>query len=201
MTMTSITQKTSIIALSALIVAFAMPSAFAGAGTVEAYYWQNNPRFCNVTGELSTLGTLSQITAELDDSRATYNAEMNGITINAHNGSCSTNVIINGAYDMGWWSTILAQNTATWVHPLPAVNSLDVQFIDFNNAKPFAIESNSCSWTGFDIEWVMNHELGHAVGLKHHDHNPAESIMDPTCDAKWEALQTVDKTAIDIKYP
>lgn len=193
-------KTTSIIALSALIVAFAMPSAFAGAGTVETYYWQNNPEFCNLETELDDLGAIASVESELNDSRVIYNAEMNGITIDAEDATCDGGYIENGAYDMGWWTGILAQNTNTYLEPLPAVNSLAKQEIDFNTGKPFAIEGNSCSWLGFDLEWVMNHELGHGIGLKHHDHDPAESIMDPICDAKWAALQTVDKTAIDINY-
>lgn len=200
--MTNKTQTTSIIALSALIVTFAMPSAFANAGTEETYYWQSDPEMCYLENELADIdfedstgsSNVAAIESELNDAVATYNAEMNGITIDPEDSTCNGNKIEVGAYSLAEW-TWLAQEGSSW-----SGTSMTASYIDFNTDHGFGDESNWCFPYDYDIEWTMNHELGHGIGLKHHDHWIADSVMHPSCRSTWSALQSVDDTAIDIHY-
>ena len=52
--MKNIQTTTSIIALSALIIAFSMPNASATPVSIEKYYWHTDPEFC-YTSELNSI--------------------------------------------------------------------------------------------------------------------------------------------------
>ncbi len=202
--MTTVTQKTSIIAISALFVTLGLPSAFASAGTVENTYWQQDPRMCYLSTELDTLdfegdtsNNSAAIEGELDQSVSIYNTHMDDADLLADSGTCPQQSINVGKADLGWWGTIAA--TTLYAYSNDDTRALYAD-IDFSSQQGFGDDSNTCNSGDIDIEWIMNHELGHAVGLNHHWHFTPDSTMHNYCDGEYDTLQSVDQTALDIKY-
>lgn len=200
--MTSETQTTSIIALAALIVTFATPSVFGAAGTVESYYWQANTDMCYSESSLNNLdfedstGNGSDVIDAMELSRSTYNAEMNVITINGHGlFSCFVKHFDVQSEDLGVPGGTIAQETS-----FVTGTSMNQSEIRFDDEDGWGDNSNGCTLGDIDVEWVMNHEMGHGIGLIHHDHTTPNSVMDPNCGSTYSTLQTVDDTAIDIHY-
>lgn len=193
--------------MSVLIVAFTIPSAFATAGTVEDYYWHDDPYVCYDTDELNDIeianqgtGQADDIIDEIEDTRSHYNSKLEGLNIDPED-TCSLNdykSILHGSDDLGSWG--YAAVTYTWtVSGQPT--EIHSQLIDYTTVKDFGIESNTCANNNKDIEWTSNHEYGHVVGLEHHNHLFYDhSVMEPACVSTWSAIQSVDDTAFDINY-
>ena len=195
----------SIIAILVLVVTFSTPMVFAGAGTVEDYWWKVDTGMCYNTSSLDDMtvdgstGNGSGVITETEKSRAAYNVEMNGITINGnswvnchgrHFDVASANHVNDRV--LAWEITY-----TDWLDS----ESITQSEIRFNTDHDWGTDSNSCSKSDLDIEWVFNHEMGHGIGLKHHMHNPTNSVMHASCNAVLANLQAVDATAIDIHYP
>lgn len=200
--------KTTIITLVALTVAISLPSAFASQGPIEDYYWQTSPETCYLETELDDIdfeGTRSStnqsdIISELEDSRASYNVEMNGITIYGEDSnSCSDNRRIEvGAFDFGdWWT--YGQEVTSYSGTAMTISRID---LNTNSNVGFDSESSSCTRTDIDLEWIYNHELGHGIGLKHHSHvyGTADTVMGTSCSSEWNSLGSDDDDAIDEHY-
>ena len=115
----------------------------------------------------------------------------------ADSGTCPQQSINVGKADHGWWGTIAATTLYAYSNDDTRAFYAD---IDFNSQQGFGDDSNTCNSGDIDIEWIMNHELGHAVGLNHHWHFTPDSTMHNYCDGEYDTLQSVDQTALDIKY-
>jgi len=202
---------TSIIALSALIVTFSMPGAFASETPIESYYWQVNPETCYLENELddidfngsrsSTTQQQNAIIAELEVTRSTFNTEMGTIDIlGEDSGSCSDNRRIEvGAFDLGnWWTYGQEVSDA-------APTYFKISYIDFNSNSlvGFDKDSEACNRLDVDMEWIYNHELGHGIGLKHHSHTfgTADTLMGSSCSSQWDSFGADDNGAVDQHYP
>lgn len=195
---------TSIIALSALIVTFAMPGAFAGAGTVENYYWQSDPEVC-YTSQLDDIdidgstGNQSTVETELDKIPGNFNPDMGSRNIDSDDGSCPSIHYINMESEAlgNFGYTAL---TSVWVYSSDTTK-MHHTVIEFTTDRGFGSDVNVCANQNKDIEWTGNHEMGHSVGLKHHFHLfTNDSVMEPNCVSSWAAVQSLDATALDIKY-
>lgn len=193
------------IVAAALIGITSAPMALAHSGTVENYYWHNDTRMCydsssldNMTVDGSTNNS-SDVETEVDKSKDTFNNEMNQVTLLDDAWGCwlGDHVDVASANHansnvLGWEVTHLDWFDNT---------EIDQSEVRFNTDQDWGTNSNSCSVSDLDIEWIMNHELGHSIGLKHHNHpSSPNSMMYEYCDSKYAALQTVDDTAIDINY-
>lgn len=199
------TIRTPIIAIVALIVTFSTPVVFAGAGTVEDYWWKADPGMCYNTSSLDDMtvdgstGNGSDVITETEKSRAAYNAEMNGITINGDSWTnCYGKHFDVASTDHADDRVLATERTYTdWLDS----ESITQSEIRFNTDHGWGTDSDTCSTGDVDIEWVFNHEMGHGIGLEHHTHSPANSVMHAYCNAVIANLQDVDDTAIDIHYP
>jgi len=122
-----------------------------------------------------------------------YNAYMNGVDLN-NNDTCSGDRIELGAQDLAE-ATYLAQLT-DWDETSNILSQAD---IDFNTDFTFYGDTNQC-YPYYDIEWVANHEIGHAVGLDHNEGWFANSVMVPNCAGSWSTIQSDDSDALDTHY-
>ena len=201
--MTTKTQKTSIIAFAALIITMSTPSAFATAGTVEDFYWQNDAEYC-YTSQLNDIelggstGHQADVESELNDARITYNADLGNINIDPDDGTCpSTAYVSLESESLGAWG----YTALTTVYYISSQDKITRAIVEFSTDRGFGDESSSCSNSNKDIEWTANHELGHVVGLKHHNHFFYDhSVMESACVSTWSDIQSVDATALDINY-
>lgn len=198
--------KTSlVIGMSMTVLLPLIHAVYGDAGTVENYYWQNNPGICYKTGDLNQMtvdgATSSGTSVETEFDKAV--SMMNGAFSNSISISADSTANCNGSYkilvdadnldDVG----VLAQEYSNF-----SSTSMSKSHITFNTQGTWKTTGTSCTTTGTYIEYIANHELGHGVGLKHHEHNPINSMMNPSCNSStFDDLQTVDQTALDIKYP
>jgi hypothetical protein len=198
--MTNNTEKTtSIIAATAMILSIGLPNIFAETPIAD-WYWDDDANICYLDTELNTLnwsgagtGYATQIKARIANAVSTYNAYMNGVDLN-NNDTCSGDRIELGAQDLAE-ATYLAQLT-DWDETSNILSQAD---IDFNTDFTFYGDTNQC-YPYYDIEWVANHEIGHAVGLDHNEGWFANSVMVPNCAGSWSTIQSDDSDALDTHY-
>ncbi len=205
--MTTKTSKTTIIAaLSAMLVlTVSFPASFAHDTPIDSWWWENgDAEMCYLSSELDDLSLEGLNNAgfafedQFDDSVSHYNSET-GLSISAQSGACNDPYIEVGSYNDGYWGN-LAEIIVEAIYPVPNDDYRKFVEIDFNTEKDFGNESATCNWDDWDPEWVMNHELGHAVGMEHHSHTTATSVMYPWCASTWEELQTDDLDALETRY-
>ena len=179
--------------------------ATADAGTVRTDYWKTSPGVCYDTTSLNLLtldGSTSagtSIETEVDKARTLMNGAQSSITISSDSSSnCTTAYrvdVISHDFDR---TDLLASESAVQVSYDPSAKLTST--IKFNSDITWKVGGTGCSITLVNIEWVANHEFGHTMGLEHHTHDTATSMMDEFCNAKNSTLQTVDNTAMGIKY-
>lgn len=204
--MTTKTQKTTIVLAAMLVLSVGvtmLPNVLAAAGTVDSYYWHSNTDMCYSESSLDNLdfedatGNGNDVITEMEKSRSMWNVEMNGVTINGHGlFSCFFNHI-----DVQSEAQDGAGGDFAYEFSYFSGSTMSQSEIRFDSDDGWGGNSNRCTLGDIDVEWVMNHEMGHGVGIRHHVHNPASSIMHDTCQGTLSALQTVDDTTIDINYP
>jgi hypothetical protein len=206
-TMTS--KTTTTIALSVIIALaiglFSNPLVHASAGTVESFWWKQDPGMCYNTSSLddltfdSSTGNGADVETVIELSRSMFNAEMNGITITGDNWlNCFGLHFDIGSEDLTNTSWAATEFTIVDAFDPARITQSEIRF---NTDHDWETDSNSCSSSSLDLEWIANHEMGHGIGLKHHDHTPPESMMHWQCVSTQSTLQTVDDTAINIRYP
>lgn len=204
--MTMKMQKTTVVLIAILVLTMGvttLPNALAGAGTVENYYWQANTDMCYNESSLDNLnfedatGNGADVITEMEKSRSMYNVEMNGVTINAQGlFSCFGKHFDVQSEAQDGSGGVLAYEFSSFTG-----TSMDQSEIRFDSDDGWGQNSNSCTLGDIDVEWIMNHEMGHGIGLIHHTHTPANSVMHASCNSIIASLQSVDDTAIDIHYP
>ncbi len=206
--MKNIKTTTSIIALSALIVAFSIPNVLATAVSVENYYWQNDPEFC-YTSELNSIeidGSINQrsvVETELDKVADTYNDALDNISssidVRDDDGSCpSVYYISHESAALGQYGSSAQERTWT-VSGQPT--KIHHSLIEYTTDRGFGSDVNVCSNNNKDIEWIANHEVGHSFGLKHHWHVFYDhSVMRPWCSSILSDVQSADEIALDINH-
>ena len=179
------------------------PIALASAGSVESYYWQGNPSTCYNTGSLDNMtvdgstGNGDDVETELEVTVGTYNGEMNQITII---GNTWWNCNFGKHFDVAS-ENMANSNTLATEYSYFTGTSMSQSEIRFNTDQNWGTSTNSCnSSSNLDIEWIMNHEFGHGIGLKHHYHSTPASVMHTSCNSIIANLQNVDDTAINIHY-
>lgn len=200
MTLRNVKTK-AVITFAVLIVTVLAPSAFATPGQVESYYWQTDPELCFNNDQLDEV-TLdgsedehSAIRGEVNEAVGRYQGAMDGQDIRYVDNNCTSHYIMVGSDAMGSWS-YTATTTSYY-----SESQFSKAVIKFNTDKMFGDDTNTCSSSIKDIEWVAMHEIGHAVGLKHHWHVfYSHSVMNPFCDTTWATISSVDDTALNINY-
>lgn len=136
--------------------------------------------------------------AEVEDTRSHFNSQISGLTIAAEDASCSYNRIEVGAKSLSWGVMAQAVLTAYW--PTPNLYQYAEQEVDFATGYNWEVESNACDiWNDKDIEWLANHEFGHALSLGHHS-GTDHSMMKDSCTSKYSAIQSVDDSALEARY-
>lgn len=198
--MTTKTTKTSTIAFATLILSVSFSSAFADQPPSFATWANNDEDICYRDNELNSLdaggfNNAANIKTEFEKSRLRYNT-INGLNIIKITtcGSQYDNDV--GSADLGLFGPLAHMGG---VYPGGVFQSA---YIEFNTQKAFGINSNTCNTWNWDIEWVMNHEMGHYVGLDHHNptYTQPHSVVYPACNVVWEVLQTDDINKLNNMY-
>lgn len=168
------------------------------------FQYAGDPEVCYLESELNNLivdgstGNGQDVKNEVEDTRAHYNSVISGLTIAAEDNSCSYNRIEIGAKNLPFG--VMAQDALTAYYIHPNFKQHAEHEIDFDTTHNWKVESNACDWFhDKDIEWLANHEFGHALSLNHHSGSD-HSVMKSTCTSKYSAIQTADDSALEARY-
>ena len=189
-----------------IISSMSLTPAFAHNPPYKDLYWfsTEDPELCYLLDELNELkvdGNKNQgasVKAEVEDAKNIINSAVSGLTIRNQGTTCDQNFIEIGAQHLGFF--VLAEARTT-VHG--SNNEYLESTIDFARGYNWGIDSDkTCSiwlWDERDPQWLATHELGHALSLGGHggsDH----SMMKEYCTSKWSTIQTVDDSALEVRY-
>lgn len=202
---------TSLTMCSLLNIMVIPSNVYGGAGTSQDYYWKTDPVICYQTTSLDNLsvdGSTSSGTSfetEFDKAVSMFNdAFSSTTTIGADSSSsCNASYVIN-VYSDTFTDTNALGYEASYTESTDsyAFMQSDISFNTSVNWKTTGTTCSAFSTSSALIEYVANHELGHGVGLKHHVHTTVNSMMHTTCTpSTFDAIQTVDQTALDVNYP
>jgi len=191
---TSMILSTTVIALLAVMLApsdaFANHTPWYGGsilpnGDAGMYFHCSTLNSLKVDGDTSN--NCWKVTNEVEDSMSTYSNLGNDIDLTTT--STFTDHIVYAA-NLGSY-TVLAEAT----YP-----SSTGDYVRYNTLMSFKT-SGSCSWwSGYNLEWVANHELGHTVGLAHQNTSGENSVVVPNCASSWSTVQSHDDAVLDYKY-
>ena len=183
-----------------------LTSAFAHNPPYKDAYWFNHngdPEVCYQESELNSMtvngitGKGAAVKSEVEDTRAEYNSEIDGLTIAAEDSNCSYNRIVVGAKVLAFGRIAQDQTTASW--PSPNINQYAESSVDFNTDTHWGVESNACDWFhDKDIEWLANHEFGHALSLKHH--SGSGTVMNNGCHSDYASVDSESENALEARY-
>ncbi len=195
--------RTFLLATAFVISTISMTSAYAHNPPYEDDYWFNyngDPEVCYLTSQLNGMtvdgstNNASDVENAVELTRAEYNSEIDGLTIAADDGSCGYNSIEVGAKSLTW--PILAQTT-------PSVNWSNGDYadreVDFSTNINWEINSNACDWLhDKDVEWLANHEFGHALSIDHH--SGSGTVMDSGCHSDYASVDSESENALEARY-
>lgn len=126
--------------------------------------------------------------------RAEYNEEVDGLTIGAEPENCGFNNIEVGSQGLTWPALAQTLTPVHWVNG----DYAQAEF-DFSTNINWEIESNACDWfNDKDVEWLANHEFGHALSLG--EHSGSDSTMYGACTSYWETVDSDTKAALENRY-
>jgi len=188
------------VTFATLILSISVTPAFADQPPSFATWANNDEDICYRSDELNSLDAggfqnSANIINQFEKSRLRYNT-INGLDIIKISTCGAQHDNDVGSADLSLFGPLAQMNG---VYPSGVFQSA---YVEFNTQKAFGINSNTCNTWNWDIEWVMNHEMGHYVGLDHH--NPVfttpHSVVYPNCNAVWEVLQTDDINKLNNMY-
>ena len=164
------------------------------------FNYNGDPEMCYLESELDNL-TVDGSTGNGDDvetavelSRAEYNTEITGLTIAPEDSNCGFNDIEVGAKGLGFLIMAQTATSVKWSNQDYAETE-----IDFATGYNWEIDSNECDWFhDKDIEYLANHEIGHALSLA--DHYGSGSVMNGSCDSAWASVDNDSETALEDRY-
>lgn len=190
------------ITMTVLVVGISSSVAYADHPLDVIGTWSNGigTDVCYDTNELNNIsigGTwnhATEIKKELDDARAEWNNQVSTFAL-WKDSSCISSDQWVGSANLGLFGDLAVTYIST-----SGGNLVDTD-TDFNTQKQFEIESNTCNWWDWDIEWVANHEFGHWVSF---DHSTAtsntHSVMKGNCVTGWADVQSADASQLDDLY-
>ena len=198
-TKTSMILSTTIITL--LAVMLAPTQAFAsdtpwywpghdGLDNGEAGYWFHCTSLNPLSVDGDTTNNCNKVQGAVEDAMDNYNdLPNNDLDLTTTNSFTDKWVY---ATDLTFWGP---SAQASYPH-------IDDGYVRFNDWRDFGT-SGGCQkelWVTFayNLEWLSTHELGHSVGLLHH--NGHTSTMVDSCDTLWAAIQADDEGTLDDKY-
>lgn len=166
-------------------------------------YWfdyNGDPEICYLESQLDNM-TVDGSTGNGDDvetavelTRAEYNSEINGLTIDPEDSSCGWNSIEVGAKSLDWFVMAQEITSVKWSNQDYAESE-----VDFATGYNWGIGTNNCGiWDDKDPEWLANHEIGHSLSLAHH--SGGGSVMTGSCDSAWASVDADSESALEDRY-
>ncbi len=162
--------------------------------------FNGDPEICHLETQydLMTVGGEKDqnvaVEAAVELARAEYNREVNGLTIASEDTGCGWNAIEVGAKGLDWWVMAKTLVVVTWFNGDCAETE-----VDFATGYDWEINSNICDWTGDkDVEWIANHEIGHALGMGHHSNG--DTVMSGGCNNDWQNVDSETENALEQRY-
>ncbi len=204
----------TIIITSAIIVISTIP-VFAHNPPYKDVYWYSgaDPDICFLDSELQNvkinrhLNTTHRdqpysnpvpfIKIEVNDALLNLNGAVPGLNMGNDGTSCVYPYIVVGATDLP--RSIIGETTNGVRYDDMAYKS---STFNFDTGYHYQVESNACNWNNDkDIEWIANHELGHALSLNEHISIWDHSMMKDTCSTHYAYPTNKDISALKARYP
>lgn len=215
MTLTNNKKLSIAVLLTSTIIAIGIVPVFAHNPPYKDTHWfsKGDPNICFLDSELQNVkinrhlntaqpnqpysNPVPFIKTEVNDARENLNRAVSALNMGNDGTDCNTapNIIV-GARDlpigvMGEVSNNVRYND----------KSYKFSTFDFDTGYNYQVESNACDWGhDKDLEWISNHELGHALSLDHHISLWDHSMMKDTCSSKYSSPTTRDIAALKVRY-